>query len=216
MNDHPWHLRHNFDRVVKESVVDRNEYALPNDMQDWCVLDVGGHIGCFARACAERGAIVVSYEPNRANCAQFRANTAHLENVHLIEAAVVDSWKAPMPLGISLDPAGHSLFRARPGDPYVDVVAFAAAVWGVAMAGDKGIVDLVKIDAEGAEYPILENCPLDGVRRLTVEFHDNYVPRARGRAQACRERLAMLGFRELAWEITHPECGWYRLYRGER
>lgn len=54
------------------------------------VLDIGGHIGAFARLCARRGAHVVTVEPEPHNLAVNRRNTEEFGPlVRLIPAAVI-------------------------------------------------------------------------------------------------------------------------------
>ncbi len=62
---------------VWSSVCNRNEYRLPDSLAGQTVVDLGGHIGSFARACLDRGAEhVLSVEPLPANCQAFRHNLA--------------------------------------------------------------------------------------------------------------------------------------------
>lgn len=217
----PPKLRHDYDRAVWRSVMELNEYRLPDDMRGMCVLDVGGNAGFFARAVAERNGFVTSYEPDRANVALYDENTRHVGwLVHCVNKAVMDA-PGEMTLYRGADPAGYTLFPSGcPGGvagERVPVEGFAQAVWEATFVSNRPRVDLCKIDAEGAEYPIIENCDFANVAELLVEFHRNYVPDAEARAEACRERLKVLGFKELRWEATHEETGeWYRLYHGRK
>lgn len=208
-------LRHDWDRYVWRHVYEQNEYHLPDDLSGKLVLDVGGNVGSFARAAAERGAWVVSYEPDPHSLQILWLNVMHLPGrVRVHWAAVLDRGGAAV-LDQHPDPAGRSLFRGQ-GGVCVPVLAFDEIVASECRRTRSAYVDLVKIDAEGAEYPICESSDFLGVRELAVEFHDGYVHDAARRAFACRERLAGLGFAELSWEETHPDLGRFWLYRGQR
>lgn len=216
-------LRNAFDRAVWDSVFRDNEYALPDSLDGWCVLDVGANVGAFAILAAQRGALVTACEPcpETAGVLRQSASVYGLTSRILVVEAAVSDRSGQARLSRDVDPAGRNLFRGSPIDPVVRVLSFDAAVdLARAFAGGAARVNLCKIDAEGSEYPILESDPegLSLVDRLTVEFHDNYVPNARGRASECRTRLAwgVPGFVERCWEATHADHGWYRLYRGER
>lgn len=59
-------------------------------------------------------------------------------------------------------------------------------------------VDLLKLDIEGAEFPLLEQTPesiLSDIGQITVEFHD-FLPEFKGRGlfENARARLEKLGF----------------------
>lgn len=62
---------------VWANVYNRNEYELPDSLAGQTVVDLGGHIGSFARLCLDRGAQhVLSYEPLAENCQAYRHNMA--------------------------------------------------------------------------------------------------------------------------------------------
>lgn len=211
-----WVLREEseYDARVLQSVYTENEYGLPADMVGWRVLDVGACFGAFARLAAERGAIVTAYEPNPQSFSLLTRNTARTPGVVCYRQAVGVRQEKGV-LVLRDDPAGCNLFGGD-GGIEVDVVAFADAV---REAGDGGVVDLVKIDAEGAEYGIIDETPAEvwaKVRQLAVEFHANYVPEWERHSEECRKKMAGLGFREVGWDVTHKERGWYRLGRWER
>jgi FkbM family methyltransferase len=59
-------------------------------------------------------------------------------------------------------------------------------------------LDLLKLDIEGAEFPLLEQTPdevLSRIGQITIEFHD-FIPEFKGRGlfEAARARLECLGF----------------------
>jgi FkbM family methyltransferase len=77
------------------------------------------------------------------------------------------------PMGSTLMSGKRSIWDTM---PHVDVIAFDFPSWVLQFASDYVIV---KMDIEGAEYPILENMLLDGtislIDQLWCEFHPNKV-----------------------------------------
>ncbi len=210
-------LRHDFDRAVWRSVYLENEYGLSDDVTGACVLDVGANVGAFARLAAERGACVTAFEPDAGNLEVLSANVRHLLSSRVVVvpyAVLAEAGKARLYKGD--DPAGYTLFGPHGAGEEVAAWSFDRAVKKALSYWLRGAIDVCKIDAEGAEYEIVERANLSAVRELLIEFHANYVPAAEARADRCRERLAALGFRELSWAATHEGAGWYRLYHGRR
>src|SRR5678816_3862047 len=72
-----------WDAYIAELVIKQNEYHLPDDMSGQIVVDIGGHIGSFAIACAQRNAkLVASFEPDRENFALLEQNLTQAEENH--------------------------------------------------------------------------------------------------------------------------------------
>lgn len=86
----PFHPRPNTcDQNVYNDVVHGNEYRLPAQIPaDVAVLDIGGHVGSFTRACLERGArMVYVYEPDAGN---FELLCQHLD-LHYLDDDYAES-----------------------------------------------------------------------------------------------------------------------------
>lgn len=173
-----WQLRPGtIDRRVFRLVVIENEYQLPAHFApDDVVLDVGGHIGSFTLAVLERGAgLVHCCEPDAEN---FRVLSHHLapfgERVNLHHAAV---WRSDDPepslalhnpfdprntaAGRVCSPESGARIQAIPFDDLIDRVT-----------SDGRRVRLVKLDCEGAEWPILlTSRRLDRIETLCGEYH---------------------------------------------
>lgn len=195
-------VRHDtYDSAIVGTVVD--DYQLPERFAPGdVVLDLGCHIGAFAVRAAERGARVVGYEASRANFALARMNTAHLESVEVRWGAVWRSDVEVGSLQLTPHPAEENtggasvlfpdershrrFFDAPPDAPPTDAVAHrgssrsgvvpAHAVPAVsldAVLRELGRVRLLKIDVEGAEFPILLTAQeLDRVDEMVGEIHE--------------------------------------------
>ncbi len=220
----PWCLRGPDDEYIKRLTYDENEYSVPAVMDGMLVLDIGAHIGTFARLCNERGAWVVAFEPDTENFKLLVENTLNQNEdrgfrvTRAMNRAVTDH-DGVTSLYHCTSPSGHSCAALRDRGDRIEVpcVSIDSAIEFAAGLLPKGRIDLCKIDAEGAEYEMIESgCDFALVDRLDIEFHGQHLADAQPRAEKCRERLAALGFVEDRWEAAHSEHGWHRLYRGVR
>lgn len=176
------------DPLIFDAVVAHNEYRLPERFGPGdIVVDVGAHIGSFAYAVARRGGKHVwSIEPDAANCALA---AGHLRpyidqgHVRLIHAAV---WRSdPNDDELRLD-GYHAM--SYPGMEGVVNTGGGSVVWGrgepVAKIAFDDVVDLatnradrrvrlLKLDCEGAEWPIvLTSQRLHLIDEIVGEFHE--------------------------------------------
>lgn len=186
-----WRFRSGtLDRAIFNGVVLLNEYRLPERFAPGdVVIDVGAHIGSFAEAVVSRGCRnVCCIEPDRTNCDMAAAHLRpYIENgwVRLVRGAV---WRSdrnsdelyfdgyqPFPRSFTgmegiINTGNGSVIWGR-GEP-VAKVAFDDIVDLVTDHG-KNVVRLLKLDCEGAEWPILfTSRRLDLVGEICGEFHE--------------------------------------------
>jgi FkbM family methyltransferase len=172
------------DRRIFRNVVVENEYRLPSRFQpNDVILDVGAHIGTFALAVLRRGAgLVHSCEADEENFKLMRANLARFgERTRVYHRAV---WRSDVLVELL------SLHNPRRGDntggvqvagssttKTVSVLAFDDLV--AAAAGQSGRIRLLKLDCEGAEWPILfTSRMLNRIDAICGEYHLGDYPEA--------------------------------------
>ncbi len=168
------------DHVIYNAVVQANEYRIPDRLApDAVVVDIGVHVGAFSYLALTRGAAEVhGFEPEPSNYACAAGNLAPFGGrVHLYNQAV---WRSDAAAGpqlnfwASTDPAntgGGTVIWDTDG-PLVDAVPFDRIVDAVSRGGQRRI-DLLKIDCEGAEFPILlTSNRLDCIDRIVGEYHE--------------------------------------------
>lgn len=159
-------------------IVKNNEYRLPDRFSaDDVIVDVGAHVGTFAVECLRRGAgVVICVEPSRDNVAMLERNTSlYGPRVKVLQAA---AWRSDEPsqwLNLSRMPgadhtAGYSVVGVTDG----------ACVWSVKMddilASVGRRIRLLKLDCEGAEFPILlTSRRLDVVHEICGEWHTAWL-----------------------------------------
>jgi FkbM family methyltransferase len=167
------------------------------------VIDLGANVGYSVLYWLRTfpGADITAFEPHPTHCEQIRR---HLrlnrmeDRVRLIEAAAGTA-------------DGHAILSDRENSssvvgttdglsvPVVDV--FAAAVGGS--------VDLLKIDIEGAEYPILADSRFAELRPRAVVLEWHTVPGPESGAAWCELRLAEVGYETCrVWEAADHGIIW--------
>ena len=178
------------DRMIFNGVVLHDEYRLPPCFAPAdVVIDVGAHIGSFAYAVVQRGGEhVCSIEPDAANCALA---ARHLDpyirsgRVQLRQEAV---WRSdPNDDALRFD-GYHPFPRSFKGMEGVVNTGNGSVVWGggepVAKVALDDLIDsltdqgrravrLLKLDCEGAEWPILlTSRRLHLIDEIVGEFHE--------------------------------------------
>ena len=165
-----FHFRENtYDASIFDFVVRQNEYEL-GDLSGKRILDVGGHIGCFAlkalRCNAEK---VVSFEPSQENYELAASNLAGAAGkAEVIRAAVSRSDKQ---VEVRFEPSDHA---PNPGGG-CSVTGLGEIVPSISLddAIEEHNANWLKIDAEGAEFPALYTCTkLDQIETIVGEFHN--------------------------------------------
>ncbi|HYY55789.1 MAG TPA: FkbM family methyltransferase [Pyrinomonadaceae bacterium] len=178
------------DRAIFNGVVLYNEYELPSSFEPGdIVLDVGAHIGSFAHAAVARGCEnVYAIEADRLNCEIAAENLRPYIKRGFVELVRGAVWRSdqntdelyldgyqPFPAsyvgmeGIINTGSGSVMWGGR--EP-VPKIAFDEIVDLVTNRGEKR-VRLLKLDCEGAEWPILlTSRRLDLIDEICGEFHE--------------------------------------------
>lgn len=171
--------RRTLDERILQHVLLENEYRLPERFgPEDILLDIGAHLGAFTLAALQRGAgRVHSVEPEAENFALLRRNLSpYADRVDLHCAAV---WRSDDPVRelAMANPVGTrntGAHQVRQGSG-VPVIAFDELIDHVTTGGRR--VRLVKLDCEGAEWPILlTSRRLHRVDALCGEYHLGPVP----------------------------------------
>lgn len=168
--------------TVKETFLDRfyEKYSLR--VQDgWTILDIGGGIGDFTvfAALKRPGSTVYAFEPTPQSFSLLQENLRlnQITNVRSYAEAVW-SEKGTLAIDTTVGEPGqfisHQVEHASPQDGKVLVPSVSLAEifdrFGLAQ------IDLMKMDCEGAEYPVLFHASgevLSRIQRMVMEYHDN-------------------------------------------
>jgi len=177
-------LRHRTrDITILNEIFDRSKYEPPVDApldQPLSIIDLGGNVGLFGSWALRRWEVrrLVSYEPDPANYRLLRAVAAPHQQWQTVAAAA--SNKAGSMRFVS---GRYSESRAACDDEAgVDLPAIDL------FAEPLGTVNLMKIDIEGSEWPILSDPRLAALdaRVIVIEWHERHCPSPPGEHLAVR------------------------------
>ena len=135
------------------------------------IVDAGANIGLTAILFARQfpGTTIVAIEPEPQNFRLLRANTAAFPQIRCVEAAL---WPRRATVALN-SPANKSWgFRAR--ETEADGEGDCGTVTLDEIFAQYGSIDLLKLDIEGAEWPLLETKPaawLDRIPVVILELH---------------------------------------------
>jgi FkbM family methyltransferase len=178
------------DQMIFDGVVALDEYRLPERFEpDDVVVDVGAHIGSFAYAVVQRGGKHVwSIEPDRTNCAVAAEHLRPYVDRGYVRLMHAAAWRSdPNDDELRFD-GYHAFPRSYPGMDGILNTGNGSVVWGlgepVAKIAFDDVVDLatnrgerrvrlLKLDCEGAEWPIvLTSRRLHLIDEIVGEFHE--------------------------------------------
>ncbi len=179
---HKFYARPNTDdRRIFQHVVDLEEYPLPQKFDDDdVVIDIGAHIGSFSYAALKRGAgKVYAFEAHPVNHAITLKNLQQFgERAECRNLAV---WRSDIP-SVTLfndrldadsdaNTGGHAVVYNIEGVP-IQTVGLDD-ILDEATNGFKKKIRMLKIDCEGAEYPILFSSKfLNSIEEICGEYHE--------------------------------------------
>jgi FkbM family methyltransferase len=157
--------------VVRELFLDR-DYRVPADLDVRSVLDLGSNTGIsirFFRA-LYRDARIVGVEPDPRLFARLRENTRALAGVSVQPVAASDRTGSARFFAAA---EGWASSLSRPRGRADEIEVQCETVAGILAREGLDRVDLVKVDIEGGEWPLLESGQLQAVTDCIVgELHD--------------------------------------------
>ncbi len=168
---------------VKEAYIDRFYERFGTAIgDDWIIVDIGGGIGEFTIFVASNhpGNKVFVFEPFGESYELLKTNL-EINRITNVEAYNLAVWGNQGYLMIDSTPGEPSQFVSRELDSYSQSNTHQTIVPAISlMDAFKQMridhCDLLKLDCEGAEYPILLNSPdeiWEKIERIILEYHDN-------------------------------------------
>lgn len=161
------------DLIVINEVIQKNEYGLPDSMLGETVIDLGANIGCFAIACLWRGAkFVECYEPEDQNYEILCKNMEPYKNLtRCVKAAAWRSDENSDKLRLCGMEDGKTAMHHCFGTGQETTTKGLDEI--IARFPE---VDLLKLDIEGSEYPVLYTSKTlaTKVKRIVGELHSGF------------------------------------------
>lgn len=163
------------DEMIYRDICLNNEYKIPDKLDSkYIIIDVGAHIGIFSLFCYERGSRnIFAYEALKENYFLARDNVADTQ-IYLIRAAIWGSEYCPEELPIVNFSESDDTFNTGGGSVLIDKgTEMVPTIQLDHILNSFDYVDLLKLDCEGAEFPILLGSSLlHKIKRIVGEFHE--------------------------------------------
>jgi FkbM family methyltransferase len=163
------------DRMIFNDIWLRGVYCREAEIHEGdTVIDIGANIGLFSLLAASRGAKVFSFEPFPGNYQLLLDNLALNGLQHRVFPFNLAVWNQSGLLKLYLsetNESSHSML-ALSGE---SVTVKATTLTDILNVHHIEKCHFLKIDAEGAEYPILYTTPpqtMARIERISLEWHD--------------------------------------------
>jgi len=179
MAGHSLVLRSNTpDAIVAASCLVAREYADIQCSEASLIVDAGANIGTSSIWFASRypQTTVVALEPEQENFDLLVQNTAHLENVIPLRAALW-SQETQLPLqDRQTGQWGYTLVAGEQAQP-MDQLIECTTIPALLKQFDHEEIDILKVDIEGGEKDLFEHSQdwIGSVRVVTAELHDRIL-----------------------------------------
>ena len=157
------------------------------------IFDIGGYKGDFTEMCLEKypnAEMIYLFEPHeeyyRSIFKRFLLRDKTIKNVRIFRLGISDLHGQKYMYG-----AGDS--KSTIESEGIKTVSTFITLENVHQCYPKDVVDLIKLNVEGAEYEILEKIISDNTatiyKNILVQFHKN-VPKYEKRRDAIQEKLS--------------------------
>jgi len=163
-------INNTWDEAIYDWVVNKNEYGLLN-FDNSIILDIGAHIGSFAYFAKNRGASrIYCYEASLENFELLKENLQNLNGIEINYAAV---WRSDIAVSNVLFQKYTNQLNTGGGGVMFQTGTPVPAIKFDEILCQIGCIDLLKIDAEGSEFPILFTSKhLYRVKEIVGEYHE--------------------------------------------
>jgi FkbM family methyltransferase len=185
---YPLFVRQNTsDMAVYKEVIENKQYDFTTLQAPKVIVDAGGNIGLTAVYFARKypNAKIITIEPEESNFAMLKKNTENYPNIIAINAAL---WNSEGEIELFDSGIGNWAFMTKDGTEHDDftipkiekkhmvkTVTIESLLKDLARGGED-MIDVLKIDIEGAEKEVFNDCSIwiKNVRSVIVELHERY------------------------------------------
>ena len=175
ISENNFRVRNGWDAQIFRECYVENEYEIAQLKADDVVIDLGTHIGSFSLLAYEKGSMkIYTYEATEDNYLLAKENLKNT-NVELFNLAVWRSDQEPTELDFDKNIVDFNTGMGRiitNNSQDVDTIKVNSIQLDTILNNFLD-VKLLKIDVEGAEYPILyTSCHLEKIQQICGEFHE--------------------------------------------
>ena len=174
-----FNIRSDADQSVLDEILGDREYRIVEDVIKKAsheIIDVGAHIGVFSvyASVLNPKVKIIAFEPEEANIALLRENLKlnNVQNV-VVKGVALGAKDGSKNFFVNADSHNHSFF-----DVNVPLKKIKVQVQSLGKILQKAeVVDLVKMDSEGAEFEILNSLSSEEfakVKAFYIEYHEYY------------------------------------------
>ena len=158
------------------------------------IVDGGANIGCSTLYFGNKypDALIFAIEPEESNYEMLKKNTSHYPNIKTIKAAIWDKKTF-----LKIDNPGDKKwsFRVQECENNTNACIETISIDELLSNSPGGIIDILKLDIEGAEKQIFLNSPawIEKVDTLLIELHERY---SEGCTEVFYKAISKYHFRE--------------------
>lgn len=216
-----------YDELIWDQVFNQNEYKIPDRVDGFVVVEVGGHIGSFASLCKSRGAsecwsAEVFQDNFKIMCQNVAKTTGSMTYVPILGAVWrSDSRGDRMSFAPASDGNTGAGIVVKKDSTRSDVPVFQLDdILRMASACGRKRINILKLDCEGSEWPILFTSNLLSlVDSIVGEYHLNIassMPAIAGRPYNLETLRSVLELNGFEVEIESPKEKEYNLFFARR
>ena len=161
------------------------------------VIDIGANVGIFSLLAAKSARLVHAFEPEPRNFDLIQQNCRGKSNI-VVHNEAIGAIDGTASLSIGSSSTAFSLY----GDAAETRPVSVRTLSSVFSEYDIEYCDFLKLDCEGAEYPILLGSPaeiFDKIGLLAMEYHDHLSSHTH---QDIVDRLRTFGFQSAVYHIS--------------
>jgi|GEM_PF-972834 len=181
---YPLYIRNDTtDVILYRNIIEKLEYNFTASNQPNVIIDAGANIGLAGVYFANKypNSKIISIEPEEENFKLLKENTQNYPNIIALQCAL---WNEVGEVELLDVGRGNWAFMTGDGPHYDEINALkkiqkkysvkTVTIEGLLEDYNLGLIDILKIDIEGAEKEVFENYPawVNHVQSIIVELHE--------------------------------------------